>query len=428
MGRLYNLRVLVWGEPPETAVERKLLRKIDFFILTYCCLAFFFNYLDRAALSNAYVSGLKEDLNLVGNDYNVLTTCLTVGYIIGQVPHALAIQVIAPRIWFPLMTAIWAGLTMCSAATHSMGALAAIRFLQGIVEASTYSGTQYIIGSWYKPQEIGKRIGLFAASGMAGTMFAGVMMNAIYQTLNGRNGLAGWRWVFIIDGLITLPIAIFGFVSFPDLPETTKAWYFSQEEKDMALSRIPPKSEDGHRIGWSIIRRTLLKPDFWIFVMFWVIGGALEAFCNQSCMLIWMKASGEFTVAQNNNYFLGVTAIGIVVTLAASIAIDASGKHAPWGILTCLLQIVAAGILLAWTGINTQTKMAAYYLAGTAYAIQPVCFVWATQVLNRERDDAARAVTLYSMNGASSVLFAFWGIVLYPATDAAKVSDCGALH
>jgi hypothetical protein len=46
---------------------------------TYCCLAFFFNYLDRAALSNAYVSGLKEDLNLVGNDYNVLTTCLTVG-------------------------------------------------------------------------------------------------------------------------------------------------------------------------------------------------------------------------------------------------------------------------------------------------------------------------------------------------------------
>jgi MFS transporter, ACS family, pantothenate transporter len=48
----------------------------------------------------------------------------------------------------------------------------------------------------------------------------------------------------------------------------------------------------------------------WIFVLFWVIGGALEAFCNQSCMLIWMKASGEFTVAQNNNYFLGVTAIG----------------------------------------------------------------------------------------------------------------------
>ena len=71
------------------------------------------------------------------------------------------------------MTALWAGLTMCAAATHNMSQLAVIRFFQGMIEASTYSGTQYVIGSWYKPHEIGKRIGLFAASGMAGTMFAG---------------------------------------------------------------------------------------------------------------------------------------------------------------------------------------------------------------------------------------------------------------
>jgi ACS family pantothenate transporter-like MFS transporter len=77
MGWLYDLRVLVWGEPAPTAAERKLVRKIDFFILTYCCLSFFFNYLDRAALANAYVSGLKEDLHLVGTNYNVLGTCLT---------------------------------------------------------------------------------------------------------------------------------------------------------------------------------------------------------------------------------------------------------------------------------------------------------------------------------------------------------------
>lgn len=93
------------------------------------------------------------------------------------------------------MTVIWAGLTMCCAATHNFGQICAIRFLQGIVEASTYSGTQYIIGSWYKPNEIGKRIGLFAASGMAGTMFAGLMMTAVYEGMSGLSGLAGWRWV-----------------------------------------------------------------------------------------------------------------------------------------------------------------------------------------------------------------------------------------
>lgn len=71
------------------------------------------------------------------------------------------------------MTVVWAALTMACGAAKTFQQLAAIRFFLGIAEASTYSGTQYIIGSWYKGPEIGKRIGLFQASGMAGTMFAG---------------------------------------------------------------------------------------------------------------------------------------------------------------------------------------------------------------------------------------------------------------
>ena len=87
----------------------------------------------------------------------------------------------------------------------------------------------------------------------------GIMMTAIYSTLNGHAGLSGWRWVFIIDGLITLPVAIFGFISFPDLPENTKAPYFSAEEKALAISRLPPKNPEGHKIGFSLIKRVLFK-------------------------------------------------------------------------------------------------------------------------------------------------------------------------
>ena len=151
---------------------------------------------------------MDQDVNLKGNEYNLLVTCLAselipqfffskplanddiVGCkwtmeclsellilylldIIGQVPHALIIQKVAPRIWFPLMTLVWAALTMLCGACHTFSQLAAVRFFQGVAEASTYSGTQYIIGSWYKGPEVGKRVGLFQASGMVGTMFAG---------------------------------------------------------------------------------------------------------------------------------------------------------------------------------------------------------------------------------------------------------------
>lgn len=74
------------------------------------------------------------------------------------------------------MTVTWALLTMCCAAATQIGHLCAIRFFQGIVEASTFSGAQYVMGSWYKSKELSKRLGLFSVSGMAGTMFAGEYM------------------------------------------------------------------------------------------------------------------------------------------------------------------------------------------------------------------------------------------------------------
>lgn len=65
---------------------------------------------------------------------------------------------------------------MCSAAANSFTALAVIRFFQGVIEASSYCGTLYVMGSWMKPQEIAKRTAIFSASGQAGTMFAGLMV------------------------------------------------------------------------------------------------------------------------------------------------------------------------------------------------------------------------------------------------------------
>lgn len=61
--------------------ERKLLFKIDFFILTFCCLAYFCNYLDRSNLTNAYVSGMREELGFEGDQLNQINTCFTVGYV-----------------------------------------------------------------------------------------------------------------------------------------------------------------------------------------------------------------------------------------------------------------------------------------------------------------------------------------------------------
>lgn len=179
--------------------EKKLLRKLDFFILTFCCLVYFFNYLDRSNLTNAYVSGMKEELNFKGNQLTVINTIFTVGYIVGQVPSNLALTYVRPRIFLPAMTILWAGLTMITAAVHNPQGIMAIRFFLGVAESSTFVGTHYILGAWYTERELGKRSGIFTASGLAGTMFGGFIQTGIHSSLDGARGMSGWRWLFIVS-------------------------------------------------------------------------------------------------------------------------------------------------------------------------------------------------------------------------------------
>jgi ACS family pantothenate transporter-like MFS transporter len=90
----------------------------------------------------------------------------------GKLANTLSGQILT-AIRFPSMMVIWAALTMGTAGVKSYKQICAIRFFQGLAEASTFSGTNWLLGSWYTKSEIGKRTGIFVISGMAGTMFSG---------------------------------------------------------------------------------------------------------------------------------------------------------------------------------------------------------------------------------------------------------------
>ncbi|RBR11557.1 hypothetical protein FVER53590_13868 [Fusarium verticillioides] len=381
--------------------------------------SYFFNFLDRAAFANAYVAGLRESLSMTGHDYNTVLSVTTAGMAIGQLPHGIIIQKIAPRIWFPSMVVIWAGLTMASAAAKTVTQLCVIRFFLGLAEASTYAGTIYIIGAWYKPEEISKRTALFTAAGQVGTMFAGVMMTAIHKGMRGMSGLQGWQWVFLIDGIITLPIALFGFLYFPDIPEITKAKYLSQDERKLAVSRLPPIKTDGHNImPMSLIKRVFLTPMFWILFFWSPVCASVEGFPFQNTFLLWLKYYKEkFSQTQINTYPLGVQAVGIAANMLAAWHMDATGQRVPMAILAVLLQVVVGAMLLV-RNLSDAGVMFAFYLAGSAYMVNPLIFGWANIILQRTGDDAVRSVTLYSMNIGSMVLWTFWGIIFYSAADA----------
>ncbi|KAL1866734.1 hypothetical protein Daus18300_006678 [Diaporthe australafricana] len=338
---------------------------------------------------------------------------------VGQIPHGLIIQKIKPRIWLPSMVVVWTALTMASAACKTVTQLCLVRFFLGVAEASTYAGTIYIIGSWYKPKEISKRTAIFTASGQVGTMFAGVMMTAIYKGMGGLGGLQGWQWVFLIDGIITLPIALFGFFYFPDIPENTTATYLNDSERKLAVTRLPPIKEGGHSISpLSLVKRLFLQPMFWILVFWSPVCATLEAYSVQNNFLIWLKYnSSHFSQSEINTYPLGVQAVGIVSNMLAAWHMDATGTRVPMAVLAVILQLICAIMLLVPT-LPFAGTFFAFYLSGTAYMVNPLIFGWASIILQRTGDDAVRSVTVYCMNVLSLTLYTFWGIVFYAADEA----------
>ncbi|KAH1270745.1 hypothetical protein KXV18_001129 [Aspergillus fumigatus] len=387
--------------------ESKLRFKIDFFILTFCCITYFFNYLDRANLSNAYVSGMKEELAFHGNQLNVINTIFTVGYILGQVPSNLALTYFRPRIFFPAMIFLWGGLTMITAAVHSPQGIMAIRFFLGLAESSTFVGTHYILGSWYTEEELGKRSGIFTASGLAGTMFGGFIQTGIHSSLDGVRGLSGWRWLFIIDGLITLPIAIYGLFLFPDTPATTRAPYLTESERALVISRLPVTNAERAPLNRAFIKRLFTTWYWWAFVILWVIAGETESFSSNSLLALYMKSHPtiKYSVAQLNNYPTGVPAVGIVSTLFWATLTDIlHGKRYLVAYFIGITGVVTAALILTRFD-STPTVFGAYYWAGAVYACQATFFAWCNDAM-RSQDARHRSVVLaimstYLITGAS---------------------------
>ncbi|KAH9894422.1 MFS general substrate transporter [Cubamyces lactineus] len=423
MAIIRRIRHFVWGEVPATKTERKLLLKIDWFILSYCCLMYFSNYLDRSNVSNAYVSGMREELHMYGTQFNQINTIFTCGYIIGMIPNNLMLQVVPPRIWFPSMQIVWGVLTFCTSAVTNVQQIYAIRFFQGVAESSTFVGTHYILGSWYKPGELGKRSGIFTSSGLIGTLFSGVLQAAVYTHLNGVAGRSGWRWLFIIDGIITMPIALYGFLMFPDVPTTTKAFYLSEEERLLSCERLESEKDNkdvGHGyLTWGLIRRILGRWRWYACSLLFAVSGETESFGSNNLMGQWLKAIGGFTVPQVDYYPSGMTAFAIVSTLVCATWTDATKSRARWPVLVymSISGIVASICILIWSS-PIGLKFFAYYLAGATYAGQATTFAWANQICADDHQE--RAVVLASMNMWNNVVNAWWPLVFYPATDAPR--------
>ncbi|KAJ5762854.1 major facilitator superfamily domain-containing protein [Penicillium manginii] len=216
--------------------EKALVKKIDLTLLPTIWVMYLLSYLDRTNIGNAKISGMEVDLNLTSNQYSIALVVFFVGYVVFEVPSNLALSRSRPSIYLPSIMILWGALTCVMAAVKSFAHLVALRTILGCIEAGFAPGVILLLSSWYKQTEQSKRFGVFISAAVLSGAFGGLIAAGIVEGLEGAHGIRGWRWLFIIEGVITIGFAISSIFILPDFPTTTQR--LSERERQIAVARL----------------------------------------------------------------------------------------------------------------------------------------------------------------------------------------------
>ncbi|KAI9263337.1 major facilitator superfamily domain-containing protein [Phascolomyces articulosus] len=216
--------------PPDDKEIKRLMWKLDLRIVPLVAMLYLCSFLDRVNIGHAKLAGIMDDLHISESLYMWSLSIFFVGYVIFEVPANMFLKWIGPRKWIALIMVVW-GTVMCAMAAVTNGeGLMASRFFLGISE-----GVIFLITVWYPRKTQTIRMAIFyAASTLAGA-FGGVLAYGIMH-LDGRQGLAGWQWIFILESLPTFVFAIVTFFYLPDYPENSP--FLNKREREIVVHRI----------------------------------------------------------------------------------------------------------------------------------------------------------------------------------------------
>jgi MFS family permease len=192
-----------------------------------------------------------------------------VGYIISQVPANIIIAKGKPRILLPCVMLGWSAVTICMPAVKSAWGFMLCRFLVGLTEGPFVPAVALMTSSWYTKQESPLRMGIWHAGNIISNVISGLLSAAILQNMQNLAGLHSWQWFLLLEGMVSILVAITGFWLLPNWPSTTGTYYFTPEESQMAQYRQMVSagglSEDDEGDYWAGFVMAMKDPFTWCF-------------------------------------------------------------------------------------------------------------------------------------------------------------------
>ncbi|KAG4441298.1 hypothetical protein IFR05_003226 [Cadophora sp. M221] len=401
--------------------NKKLLRKVDIRLLPFLILMYLLNFLDRSNLAQARLGTLEADLGMTGTDFNLATSILFVGYLTMQLPSNLLITRVRPSIYLGGVMTLWGVVSAAQAGTKSFSGLLACRIMLGVTEAPFFPGAIMLLSSWYTRQELAHRISWFYSGNALANMFGGLLAAGILGNLDGAHGITGWRWLFIVEGVITIGVAFASIFVLPDFPATAE--WLSDEERHFAQWRMvddAKESDDTNATGLMDGLKLALKDyRLYIFIIF------------QHLSLLSQTFQYFFPTIVNTLGFNKITTLLLTApvwfaTFLVSLLVTwTSGKSGDRSLhIICLMMVSLIGNIIVISATSTGARFFAMFLMpmGAVSAYQ-IIVAWVANSFIRPNVKRSASIAICNMIGNTASIY---GSYMYPKSDGPRYLAGGA--
>lgn len=219
----------------DPAYEKKLVRKIDFHIMTIICGLMAVQMMDKTTNSYAALMGLRKDLAMTSEEYSWVGSSFYLGYLVFEYPANLILQKLPLSKVLSLAIILWGVVLMCHSACHAAATFLLCRTILGILEG--FMNPAYIImtSQWYRKEEQFMRTCLWYGFQGLGTLVGAAIAYGLQVHRAGFHSFASWRVFYIITGSITVFLGFISGLHVPDVP--VKAWFLNKTDKMYAVER-----------------------------------------------------------------------------------------------------------------------------------------------------------------------------------------------
>jgi D-galactonate transporter len=245
--------------PPTASAEaeRRVFAKIGWRLMPVLILSYILNYLDRTNISFAALT-MNEALGLTAEQFGFGAGVFFAGYCFLELPSNMVLYRVGARVWISRIMISWGLASAAMSLATGPVSFYLLRFLLGATEAGFFPGIAFYLSTWFPSEYRTRIIAWFMVAIPVSTVIGGPLSSLLLQ-LNGTLGLAGWQWLFLVEGLPVVMVGVSILWLLPDRPEDA-AW-LTDEDRRIVRQRLESerKPKEVRRLG-----PALADPRVWI--------------------------------------------------------------------------------------------------------------------------------------------------------------------